>query len=223
MKVRVRYSKQGNVKFIGHLDIMRYFMKLNRRAGIDVAYSEGFSPHQIMSFAAPLSLGFTSNGEYFDMKLNSTKSSKEMIELMNKHSVDDIRVLSFKQLDDNAKNCMSILAAATYKIFIDDISNDDIDKYMSQSSINAIKKTKKGEKEIDIKPLIYDIKSGDDYVYIKVSQGSSNNLKPSLVTETLLKFLNRPMPDFVQYERLDMFFEIDQELKSLEDAGYDIE
>ena len=59
MKVRVKFSKYGPVKFIGHLDVMRYFQKAIRRAEIDVAYSEGFSPHQKLSFAAPLSV---SNG-----------------------------------------------------------------------------------------------------------------------------------------------------------------
>ena len=52
MKVRVRFSKQGTMKYIGHLDMVRYFQKVHRRAGVDVAYSEGFSPHQKLSFAA---------------------------------------------------------------------------------------------------------------------------------------------------------------------------
>ena len=57
------------MKFIGHLDTMRFFQKAIRRADIPVAYSEGFSPHMIMSFAAPLGVGTTSSGEYFDMQL----------------------------------------------------------------------------------------------------------------------------------------------------------
>ena len=60
MKVRIKFAKKGTMKFIGHLDIMRYFQKAIRRAGIDIAYSEGFSPHQIMSFAAPLGVGLES-------------------------------------------------------------------------------------------------------------------------------------------------------------------
>ena len=63
MKARIKFAKWGAMRFIGHLDVMRYFQKALRRADIDVAYSEGFSPHQIMSFAAPLGVGLTSNGE----------------------------------------------------------------------------------------------------------------------------------------------------------------
>ncbi|MBQ2454076.1 MAG: DUF2344 domain-containing protein, partial [Lachnospiraceae bacterium] len=69
MKLRIRFTKHGTARFIGHLDIQRYFQKLNRRAGINVVYSEGFSPHQKMCFAMPLSVGYESDGEYFDMEV----------------------------------------------------------------------------------------------------------------------------------------------------------
>lgn len=57
MKIRIKFRKYGNMKFIGHLDVMRYFQKAIRRADVGIRYSEGFSPHQIMSFAAPWGLG----------------------------------------------------------------------------------------------------------------------------------------------------------------------
>lgn len=67
MKIRIKFRKYGTMKFIGHLDVMRFFQKAIRRAGIPIAYTEGFSPHQIMSFAAPLGVGLTSDGEYLDI------------------------------------------------------------------------------------------------------------------------------------------------------------
>ena len=70
MKYRVKFSKNGPVRFVGHLDMMRYFQKAIRRAGLPIKYSEGFNPHQIMSFAAPLGVGVTSDGEYMDIELS---------------------------------------------------------------------------------------------------------------------------------------------------------
>ena len=64
MNIRIKFRKYGAMKFISHLDVMRYFQKAMRRAGIDICFSEGFSPHMIMSFAAPLGVGLTSGGEY---------------------------------------------------------------------------------------------------------------------------------------------------------------
>ena len=66
------------MRFIGHLDVMRYFQKAIRRAEIDIAYSEGFSPHQMMSFAAPLGVGLESNGEYFDIVVRSHTTAEDM-------------------------------------------------------------------------------------------------------------------------------------------------
>ena len=83
MKIRIKFAKEGAMKFIGHLDIMRYFQRAIRRAGIDVAYSEGFSPHMIMSFANPLGVGLTSEAEYFDLVIRSEYSSQELISRLN--------------------------------------------------------------------------------------------------------------------------------------------
>ena len=69
MKIRIKFKKHGTMKFIGHLDVMRYFQKAIRRSGVDICYSGGFSPHQVMSFAAPLGVGITSNGEYVDIEV----------------------------------------------------------------------------------------------------------------------------------------------------------
>ena len=63
------------MKFIGHLDVMRFFQKVMRRADIPIAFSGGYSPHMIMSFAQPLGIGLTSDGEYLEMKREKTSGS----------------------------------------------------------------------------------------------------------------------------------------------------
>ena len=116
MKLRIKFNKYGPVRFIGHLDVMRFFQKAIRRAGIDVAYSQGFSPHQIMSFAAPLSVGLTSNGEYMDVEVNSIVSCQDVKERLNSVSVPGIEVLSVKVLPGGAENAMASVAAASYTV-----------------------------------------------------------------------------------------------------------
>ena len=102
------------MKFIGHLDIMRYFQKSIRRANIPIAFSGGFSPHMIMSFAAPLGVGVTSSGEYFDMELtDDSLSSKEMEDRLNATMAEGMKVISVRQIPDGkASACMSLVAAA---------------------------------------------------------------------------------------------------------------
>lgn len=150
MKIRIKFSKQGHMKFIGHLDTMRYFQKVMRRANVDICYSEGFSPHQKMSFAAPLGVGIVSNGEYFDIEVNSTDSSNEMIKRINEANVEGIEVLKYKLLDDNAKNCMAIIAGADYTALGLNklLTKDDLVVYLSQPEIVVLKKTKKVRKKL---------------------------------------------------------------------------
>ena len=83
--------------------MMRYFQKAIRRANIDICYSEGFSPHQIMSFAAPLGVGITSDGEYFDIEVNSSLTSKEALDALNSTMVEGVEVTEYVKLPDNAK------------------------------------------------------------------------------------------------------------------------
>lgn len=162
MKVRIKFSKYGPVKFIGHLDVMRYFQKAVKRAGFDIAYSQGFSPHQLMSFAAPLALGVTSEGEYFDAEFHSLVSSDEFVRRFNEQMAAGMEVKDVVLLPDNAKNSMSIVAASDYIITILDtvpsVVKEQILSYaphlLEKESIEILKKTKKNEKIEDIKPGI---------------------------------------------------------------------
>ena len=139
------------MKFVGHLDIMRYFQKAMRRAEVDIAYSEGFSPHQKMSFAAPLGLGLTSEGEYMDIEVHQSKSSKEMVQALNEVMVDGIEILSFKKLSDSSQNAMASLVAADYRLTLRKEEPfkqreklfQEIETFLNQESIPIMKKTKK--------------------------------------------------------------------------------
>jgi len=195
------------MKFIGHLDIMRYFQKVMRRAEIDIAYSEGFNPHQKMSFAAPLGVGLTSEGEYLDIEANSVTSSYDMIEKMNQTMVDGMQVLSVVALDDNAANAMSLVAAADYLVkyregykpecFADNnVLKVEFNKFINSEAINILKKTKKSEKEVDIKPMIYSTEINDGVICMKLATGSSKNLKPELVMQAFHNANNITLGEF---------------------------
>ena len=194
MKVRVKFAKEGAMKFIGHLDIQRYFQRAVRRAGLDAAYSEGFSPHMLMSFANPLGVGLTSEGEYFDLVLKSAPSSKEMTDRLNAVMVEGMRVLNVVQVpEEKASKAMSLVAAADYLVSFRDVSllparwKEDFTAFLAKESIMVIKKTKKGEKEMDIRPLIYEWHFEGDSIFMRVSSGSSDNLRPELVIEAFSK------------------------------------
>ena len=211
------------MKFIGHLDMVRYFQKVMRRANVDICYSEGLSPHQKMSFAAPLSVGVISKGEYFDIEVNSSLSSKEMIKNINAQNVEGVKVVSYKELPEGAKNAMSVVAGADYFVYTDLFTEEQVNDFYAQDEINILKKTKKSEKIVDIKPMIHEMKFNEDGIFMKVSQGSAANLKPDLVMSALEQFTGAKLPEFVQYERLDMYCLENDKLVSLSEIGGNIE
>ncbi|MBQ7678590.1 MAG: DUF2344 domain-containing protein, partial [Butyrivibrio sp.] len=112
--VRIKFSKHGPIRFLGHLDVMRYFQRSVRRAGIDVRYSEGYSPHQIMSFAQPLSVGATSDGEYLDLSLNREMDPGELCSCLNEVMHEGIVILACEILPERSDKSMTLVAAAEY-------------------------------------------------------------------------------------------------------------
>ena len=196
LKIRIKYSKLGNLRFIGHLDVMRYFQKEIRLAGLDVIYSKGYSHQQIISFAAPLAMGITSDGEYFDGEFESVTTSREMIDALNAVSVDEMKVTECVLLPDDAKNSMSVVSASDYVIsFLDKAGTeerhnilDSVESFMSQDQIVILKKTKKSEREENIKPGIMTCELRDDQIYMLLSTGSEYNLKPELVMQALCAY-----------------------------------
>lgn len=231
LKIRIKFSKDGCMKFIGHLDVMRYFQKVMRRAEVDIAYSEGFSPHQIMSFAAPLGVGLTSTGEYLDIEVHSTLSSDEMVKKMNGTMVEGMEVLSYRLLPDNSKNAMSLVSAADYSVnfregYKPDISiKDEFEKFINSDSIEIVKKTKKSETLSDIKPLIYEAYVSDDNsIFMKLATGSADNLKPDLVIQAFCEGMGIELKKFaLEIKRLELYGISDDRLISLEEFGEKIE
>lgn len=195
MKIRIKFAKYGTMKFIGHLDMMRFFQKAIRRADIDIKYTEGFSPHQVMSFAAPLGVGMESFGEYMDIEVLSMTSTRDIKDALNQVMVEGVEVLSVTVLPEHAINAMASVAAAAYTIRMKNgnFPFDDLDKklqdFYNQNTIPYTKETKKSTVELDLKQGIYELHTeSDGAIYMLVNASSSGNIKPSMVLEKFCDF-----------------------------------
>lgn len=202
------------MKFIGHLDIMRYFQKAIRRAEIPIAFTSGYSPHMIMSFANPLGVGLTSDGEYFDIELTEPIASREAVKRLNEQMVDGMEIVSFVQIPDDKKSKgMSIVAGADYLSSVKNGSlpenlAEKLEAFYAQNEICVVKKTKKSEKEVDIRPMIYKLECRNGGIYMRVAAGSVQNLKPELVTEAFVRYLGMDAEEVTfTHHRLETFAE----------------
>ncbi len=228
LKIRIKYTKTGVLRFIGHLDVMRLFQKAIRRAKLNVSYSQGFSPHQIISFAAPMPLGMTSEGEYFDGEFDSVTSTEDMMKRLNDTLPEGVRVLDIVKLPENAKPSMAIVSASDYYIYKNDECDNDnleklvsfVDKFNNEPKVEIMKKTKTKEEISDIKPAIYKLEKKDEGIYMLLASGSMLNLKPELVVEALCKYADI---EYNRYDymvhRLETYMGEKDELKSLIESG----
>ena len=203
MKVRIKFTKTGYMKFVGHLDTMRYFQKAIRRAELPVAFSGGYSPHMIMSFAAPLGVGTTSLGEYFDMELTETMPTAEIQQRLNETMVEGVTVCSVRQVEDGkASTAMALVAAADYYVSFRDGKEPSVpwrekfSEFLDQKEIVVTKKTKRSEKTVDIRPFIYKAELLDKGIFMQLASASSNYIKPELVMDTFMKWIGEEPKEF---------------------------
>lgn len=227
VKVRLKFRKFGRIKFIGHLDIMRFFQKLIRRAGLDIAYSEGFHPHQIMSFANPLGVGLLSEGEYVDITLNTASSSDDIVNALNAQSVPGLEIVSARRLPENAENGMASVARADYMVeIIKPICGLDeeaslssiVSAFYAQDECLVEKKTKKGSKLIDLKKSVHELYCDkENRICMRVNAGSAENIRPELVVNAIVETAGGRLEDFsLLITRLEQY---DSSGRTLEAVG----
>lgn len=200
MKIRVKFAKLGVVRFIGHLDFMRYFQKAFRRTDINVLYSKGFNPHMIMSFAQPLGVGVQSYGDYFDVEVDDNETISTMKDKLNAVMAEGVEVLDVIKLPDNSINAMASVAAAGYDLVFDNnnpVTKEMINSFMSMSEVMFTKETKKSERTFNIMEFIFDAKLVDENtLYFLVDSSSAGNLKPQAALEAMLKLNNLNINDY---------------------------
>ncbi len=188
---RLKFEKKDRMRFIGHLDLLKLFQRAVCRVRLPIAYSSGFNPHQIMSFALPLSLGVGSAGEYVDIELTSKTDEKDIIRILNGTMPEGIRVLSVRLLGQDEKNAAASVEAGIYYLTFDETFSKElltsvIEDILSSKEIFVVKTSKGKQKEIDIRPDIFSLELSDDGALTAlISAGSGRNLKADILAELI--------------------------------------
>lgn len=117
-RYRVRLGKFGDMRFIGHLDFAREFERGLRRAGVPMAYSQGFNPRPRISFASALALGMESEAEYADIYTVERFQVDELTGALNGSLVTGIRVNGLRSVPLDGVEPASAVAAAAYEVSV---------------------------------------------------------------------------------------------------------
>lgn len=220
MRYLIKFTKESNIKFISHLDVLRTVQKNIRRAHLPIEYSQGFNPHMTTSIAQPLSVGVYSCGEYMDMVLTEEVDENEIIKKLNETAPSGIKYLSataipYVEGEKKVPQSMALIDAARYiiKVKYKDLSttDDDMNNILKAEQWKCIKKSKKGEREVDIKPMVKEFTFWikDNYLVMNtlVSTGSREHLSADLLVDYIKNHVKGADLDaFVDIERQEMYF-----------------
>ena len=134
MKKRVYFDKYGEMKFISHLDLLRFFERLFNKAEIPVKYSEGFHPRPKMSFGSPISLGTEAYNEIMDFETDAEISNEEVVKRLNESAVLGFKVNKVEEVPRKS----SIMEEFTNMLYTVEGSQEDMDKLEELFNRNEI-------------------------------------------------------------------------------------
>ena len=193
--VRIWFSKQGRIKYVSHLDIMRCMTRAVRRADIPLWYTEGFNPHPYLNFLQPMPLGVEGLNEPLDIRIEGEISDKEIMDKLNAVLPVGIKVTKVTQPYMKSND----LAFAEYEIYLEKEENltDKLTKAMDSGVLSYEKMGKvngrKRVKEVNVSENIkkYSLCENDDAVVMNdvLPGGNTKNVNPMNLLDALNRYL----------------------------------
>ena len=188
MRAIFRFGKTGRLKYVSHLDLQRYMQRAFNRTELPIAFSQGFNPHPVMSFASALAMGWISEYEILDVKLDKPVTKEFALKEMRSALPEELYVYDVKFVDDRHASMMALVKMSDYEIKI----FENADKIMAAArefllsdTVMAIRKTKSSEREINIRPLCVYMSSQENILKTRLMLTEADTLKPDLLLKTL--------------------------------------
>ncbi len=191
--VRAFYHKFGRAKYISHLDLYRTIQRAFQRAKLPIWYTQGFNPHIYLTFALPIALGYEGVNESFDFRLTTDIPLEEATKRLNDAMPEGIVIRAIQPPVRKANDIeradyeltMSCKALPTEQL------SEKLTEFLAQDAIETEKRTKKGMKMIDLKPMILAqqvcclemVK-----LNITLPAGTQVNINPTLLTDAFAKW-----------------------------------
>ena len=218
MKMIAVFEKAPRLRLIGHLDLMRAMQRALRRSGLPLRYSQGFNPHILLTFAAPLSVGMPGQREIMEVPLEGQVSAEEFMRKLSAALPPDLPLLSARPVEDRHPAPMALLAAALYEAKLEAVPEGlpgAVDRFLQQEAIPVMRKTKSGLKPVDIRPMIYDLRLAGDTLHMALALSEKATCKPDLLLQTLFDFAGVERPA-ARITRTQLLGEADGVLTPLE-------
>lgn len=229
MRYMLKFTKEESIKFTSHLDMVRMFKRAFQRSGIRLNYSAGFNPHPKMTIAQPLSLGYTSVGEWIEFETVEDLNADDLKARLAAVLPSGIKLLEINAMKPEEKPLASRCKAAEYTIALNldqSLTHDDgmlserkarliadpqAEEFLQQPMILVQKKSKKHKDaaEVDIKSMIHymNVCIVDNNIFIstELAAGSNQNLSPELLLDAFRTFYQLDIPrETIEVLRTDL-------------------
>ncbi len=211
---RLLFEKTGDAVYLSHLDLMRLFQRAFRRAGVMVWHTQGFSPRAYVSIALPLSVGVESRCELLDFSIeDGAVDITSLPERLNATMPDGVRVLRAYESERKVKYLTLLEAKITleYDCGVPDGAQQAIAELFSRPALKIRKRTKRGETEVDIKPLLRKLElrraSAQELELNCLVSAQNPGLNPQLLVTAIETLLPERKPDFARIGRVEVYEE----------------
>lgn len=191
-RVRLKYKKEGDLRHISQLEFMSSFFRAINRGGIPIAFSEGFHPHPKVSSGPALPCGMESSAEYMDMVLLSRIDPPLLVNILNKELPHGIRIMAARRLHSGAPSLSSVITGLAYMIDLGvPVSSVDaiIQDLLSKDEIRIKRVSKRGEQDIDIRPMLATVKLiGKKEIFMLLESKGEVHCRPQDVLQEIFSY-----------------------------------
>lgn len=181
MIYRINYEVKGALAFLSHLEMMRLWQRAMLRCHLPIAWTQGFNPRPKLSLGPARNVGIEGLSEYLDAEFQGIVKSAELVEKLNEILPAGVAVLKVREIPQGAKMLEAVINEALYKItFLKGIPADGEAKVaalMASESCPYIRKSPKGEKEIDLRSYILNMEISGDTLMLSVKTGPGGSLR----------------------------------------------
>lgn len=190
MRMIAEFEKMGRMSWFSHLDLQNTMQRALRRAQLPVAYSQGFNPHVLTSFATALSVGCQSRGEVMEVEMAGEISPEEFAEKLNACLPDGLKVHRCAPVPDSAPALMAKVAEAGYDITAPNADlTQAVEAFLKAEEVMVEKRSKTKTRLVNIRPMVHEITCAfdgkDSRLSMVLEQTNANALKVELVMQAL--------------------------------------
>jgi radical SAM-linked protein len=193
----ISFRKTGRLRFLGHLDVVRAFDRAIRRAKLPVAYSQGFSPHSLLSFAMPLPVGVAGENELAGLELAVEWDPRAVYKSLARQLPHDLGPVGVQMLHKSKRSVFADLAAADYRADCSDVEPGALERAVQSLQADSDwlvhRTTKSRDLDLDLRDRVYGLRAHSGALLMRLGLGQENLAKPEEVLELLGRHLEQPL------------------------------